>query len=133
MSYKLFLDDVRDPIHCVHYMHTKIGALNPIYLENDWVIVRNYAEFYETLNLMGMPDLVSFDHDLADEHYMSGDQGKVDYTTYKEKTGYDCAKWLVEYHQSNLDTTFPKCIYHTMNPIGYENMEKYVNNYIKTL
>ena len=49
---KLFLDDVRDPQHCTGYMHRRIGALNPIYAQPDWTVVRNYSEFISAINDM---------------------------------------------------------------------------------
>ena len=130
MSYKLFLDDVRNPVHCVAYMHLKIGRLNPIYLENDWVICRNYTSFVNTIESMGLPDFVSFDHDLAEEHYKAGIASPEDWDWYhmkndREMTGYDCAKWLVQYCMNN-NLELPKYIVHSMNPVGTENIEKYL-------
>ncbi len=79
-----------------------------------------------------MPDFISFDHDLGDEHYeefwwsrndRNPQQGKFRYGAMKEKTGYCAAKWLVKYC---LDNNLKMCEYqaHTMNPIGKENIEK---------
>lgn len=59
MSYNLFLDDIRNPSDCIHYMYT------PIYTSVDWVIVRNYNEFVKTIEEKGLPEIVSFDHDLG--------------------------------------------------------------------
>ena len=139
MNYKLFLDDVREPAECASYMHKRIGKANPIYLE-EWIIVRNYDEFVDTIITLGLPEVVSFDHDLADEHY---DVEKMDnieeysklYEIFQEKTGYDCVKWLVDYHIENEPKleTFPVWLIHTMNPAGYENIKQYIQNYLKTL
>lgn len=66
---KLFLDDVRQPAECASYMHTRIGALNPIYLE-EWMTVRNYNEFKKALKKHHCKIThISYDHDLADIHY----------------------------------------------------------------
>ena len=57
--YYLFLDDERYP--------KQVTWVNlPLV---DWVIVRNYNEFVKKIEEDGMPVFISFDHDLADEHY----------------------------------------------------------------
>lgn len=127
MTYKLFLDDKRNPVHCVTYMQARIGIKNPIYLQNDWLIARNYTSFVNTIESMGLPEFISFDHDLADEHYKDLiDSGEVNYNSYTEKTGYDCAKWLVGYcidHKLSL----PEIAVHSMNPVGTNNIINYLN------
>lgn len=59
----LFLDDIRWPIEAFQY--TK----NEIFWEKEWSIVRNYQQFVDWIIENGLPKLISFDHDLADEHY----------------------------------------------------------------
>lgn len=125
MSYKLFLDDERIPQRVTW---TKL-PLGP------WTIVRNYDIFVKHITNFGLPSFVTFDHDLADEHYPcfepSGginNMNKISYDKYKEKTGYDCAKWLCDYcAEHNLD--FPAYTVHSMNPIGRENISNYIENY----
>jgi hypothetical protein len=120
MSYKLFLDDMREPKEVYYYYPQKI------YLEEDWVIVRSYDEFMETILEKGMPEFVSFDHDLADEHYGLEGSG-CQYDDYKEKTGYDCAIWLAEHIVDNL-LPLPDYKVHSMNPIGRDNIIHYLEN-----
>lgn len=112
---RLFLDDIRVPTDCITYMHSRIGDSNKIYLE-DWDIAKDYSEFVEYIEKNGVPDIISFDHDLSDEYYESNDV-----KNYKEKTGYDCAKWLCEYCLENK-IPLPEYIVHSMNPIGSENI-----------
>lgn len=113
----LFLDDIRYPIEAYHY--TK----NDIFLRKDWHIVRNYEQFVNRIVEKGLPEMISFDHDLADIHYL-----KPDSDEYKEKTGYDCAKWLIEYCMDNfLDV--PKFYCHSMNPVGKKNILSLLENY----
>lgn len=135
MSYKLFLDDYRVPIDCVPYMHTRIGKENPIYLEKDWVVVKSYTQFTKHIKKNGLPLIVSFDHDLSDAHYSGELSNKLDWEDYynypdREMTGYDCAKWLVQYC---IDTKqpLPKYFIHSMNLVGCENIESYFKSYIK--
>lgn len=130
MSYKLFLDDVMEPSNCLSYMHTRIGAVNPIYAEG-WVTVRSYDEFVKWIEKFGLPTHISFDHDLADEHYdfdamEDTEKYKNLYNKFKTKTGYDAAKWLVEYCSKN-NKAVPICFIHSMNPAGCDNIKNVLN------
>jgi hypothetical protein len=123
--YKLFLDDERDP-YKVTWVEMPLGP---------WEIVRSYAEFVKTITEKGLPIFVAFDHDLADEHYRRSmynpDKHYSNYFTngtFKEKTGYECAVWLVNYCIDN-NTDFPQYVVHSMNPIGKENIISYIESY----
>lgn len=121
--YKLFLDDLRNPIDAYFYMHA------PIYNEEGWTIVRNYAEFVDMITSQGIPEIVSFDHDLGPEAYKC--QTDIPYDQFTEKTGYHCAQWLINYcidHNKNI----PKYVLiHTMNPVGRQNIESLFRTYEK--
>lgn len=131
---RLFLDDYRNPIDCVSYMHTRVGKRNPEYLDK-WVIVRNYDEFIYYISNNKLPDLISFDHDLADGHYHKNlQEGRINYETKDfennlNKTGYHCAKWLVNYCIEN-DLQLPEFWVHSMNPVGSENIQLLLTNFI---
>jgi hypothetical protein len=62
-----------------------------------------------------------------DKHYSK----YYDDGTFKEKTGYHCAKWLLEYCMDNsLD--IPKVVFiHSMNPIGGENIKSLFSSFNK--
>ncbi len=77
----LFLDDIRYPVEV--YRYTK----QDVFLRKDWHIVRNYEQFINRILEKGLPEMISFDHDLADEHYWDPNSRER-----VEKTGYDCAK-----------------------------------------
>jgi hypothetical protein len=123
---KLFLDDVRQPKDCTQYMHQRIGALNPIYLE-DWMVVRNYDEFVNAITEhIDIITHISFDHDLSDEHYdpmMYEGQTKYNelYNQFIEKTGYECAKWMKEFYKEK-NKKYPVMFVHSMNPTGTQNI-----------
>lgn len=73
--------------------------------------VYNYEEFVEYLERKGLPDFISFDHDLGED-----------------LSGYDCAKYLVAYcleHQRSL----PDYQVHSQNPVGKENIERLLENF----
>ena len=133
---KLFLDDYRIPLDCMQYMYTRIGSGQSIYLERDWDIVTNYPEFVKYILDYGVPDLISFDHDLADGHYHKNMQQGVlnyeseDFEKDEYKTGKHCAEWLCNYCLENK-LTFPRYIVHSMNKVGTENIISYIENYIK--
>lgn len=129
MDYNLFLDDIRHPHDAYPYMKdTK-------YLQLKWIIVRSYDEFVKYITKNGVPSLVSFDHDLADEHYFSNNQpwsieNSIDYFSYKEKTGYECAKWLCDYCLNN-NIKLPETLVHSFNQTGSNNIKHYIRNFKK--
>lgn len=119
--YNLFLDDYRLP-----------NVLND---NRVWILVRNYKEFVKMIEDRGLPKMISFDHDLADEHYPALEKNvginnskELPYDTYQEKTGYHCAKWLIGYC---LDQELPLPEYnvHSMNPVGKENIIALLENF----
>ena len=137
-SYNLFLDDIRHPYDVAKYIYPT--ELIPLYTKEKWKIVRNYNEFVKCITKNGIPLIVSFDHDLSDEHYresMYAPDGRYNkyYTdgTFKEKTGYCCAKWFIEYVQNNSIKELPKIVCHSMNPIGKKNIITLFENFVKHL
>lgn len=113
--YNLFLDDFRFPeqVKWINLPNVK------------WEIVRSYDEFVAFITKNGLPNFISFDHDLADEHYKelnnSFDSDFIQYSLFTEKTGYDCAKWLVKYCFDNR-ASLPHYTVHSLNPIGKKNI-----------
>lgn len=129
MSYCLFLDDIRHPYDAFPY--TK----DTKYLQLKWIVVRSFKDFVEVIEKSGLPSVVSFDHDLALEHYGKSDdpwsvQDQIDYFTYNEKTGYDCAKWLCDYCYDNK-VKFPQYLVHSFNQVGSANIRHYIRNFLK--
>lgn len=127
----LFLDDMRSPKDVTWIELPTV----------EWTIVRNYREFIDAVHSMGVPERVSFDHDLADEHYKEFvycssphnlAEKQFRYEDMGEKTGYCAAKWLCEYCQENK-VKFPEYYVHSFNPIGAENICLYVENYKRVI
>ena len=116
--YKLFLDDIRNPSD-VKWVQLPLGP---------WEVVRNYNEFVSHVTKNGLPAFVAFDHDLADEHYGTNPSK----SEFKEKTGYDCAKWLIDYCIDN-NLRFPEYEVHSMNPIGKINIKSIVESFKSTI
>lgn len=133
LTYNLFLDDFRQPSDAFNY------TFNPIYNNLQWKVVINYEQFTETIehyfDLLGvLPSVISFDHDLADLHYGVQDHVDEDYydlmDTQNEKTGYHCAKWLVEFCMNN-NLELPEYYAHSMNTVGRINILGYLDNFVK--
>lgn len=129
-KYNLFLDDLR-PLSAVNLQTQRYPGY--------WKTATNYNEFCTAVVCIvketgQLPQFISFDHDLAIEHYVAEmfDKNSVEYNkkyeTFKEKTGMDCAKWLVEFC---LDNNLPMCDFqvHSMNPVGKKNIESYLWNF----
>lgn len=78
-----------------------------------FVGVRSYREFVLYIQQNELPQFISFDHDLGEE-----------------KSGFDCAEFLVEYC---LDRNIPTINFavHSQNPVGKENIESLLNSYNK--
>lgn len=126
---KIFLDDIRKPLNITHALHNGQWEEFPsIWV---WTIVRSYNAFVKTITDNGLPTVVSFDHDLSWEHYPEDDlkmDAQIDYSQFKEKTGLDCAKWLVEYCDAR-ELPLPEWYVHSFNPIGRMNIANYLTCY----
>ena len=123
-KYNIFLDDIRVP--------TDVTWAN-IPADQHYSLVRSYKEFVDLITLRGVPKFVCYDHDLADSHYGHGlNNDDIPYDSYKEKTGLDCSKWLVGYCFAKK-IKHPPYVVHSLNPIGKQNIESYINSYNKTL
>ena len=138
MRFNIYLDDVRTP------------SPNPSTHEvPEWIVVRNYEEFVDKVKELGLENisLISLDHDLGDtamqEYYTNVSPNyKLDYNNIEEKTGYDCAKWIVNHYYDNYETQesrsekkksgiiFPTIYTHSANPIGSANIMGYINNFL---
>lgn len=90
--------------------------------------MNSYNEFIEYITENGLPDIISFDHDLADNVEPQDSFSNVVLSDGKEKTGFDCAKWLVNYCMDN-DEKLPEYVVHSANPAGTENIQGLLNNF----
>lgn len=120
---KLFLDDLREPKECYYYMLRRIGTTAEVYNESDWDIVRSHDEFCKYITDFGIPEFISFDHDLADSHYTQWIERPdlANKRIFTEGTGLDSVLWLKNYCDSS-DTSFPASVVHSMNPVGAQRI-----------
>lgn len=105
----LYLDDVRVPL---------VRGVD---------LVHNYDEFFAYLTSHEMPEVISWDHDISEEHYPTaaeGDRDVIPYETYKDKTGFHCALYVVE-------NSLPLQLWsvHSLNPAGGNNIRRLLRAY----
>lgn len=126
MSYKLFLDDER------------------IAPDDTWVTVRSCDEAIDFISKNGWPSFITFDHDLGykiPDEMLETDPSKYPFVKTQigyfrkgihiEKTGYDFAKWLVEYSSlSPMPRDFGYAI-HSANPVGAKNIKELMQSHFK--
>ena len=124
---KVFLDDVRIPKDCVHYMGKRIGPLFPIYLE-EWKVVSNYDEYVAVLKKHYREIThISFDHDLGEDLALAAIERGMSKRQARKKikknvqSGYDCALFTKQFY-SYLGKDLPIMFVHSMNPVGTENI-----------
>jgi hypothetical protein len=115
----LYLDDVRIPT------------------EGNWEVVRTYEEFVAHIKLNGLEnyEVISLDHDLGEsamqEYYTNVKPNyELDYKRIEEKTGMDCARFLVA-ESITKNIPLPQIYVHSANPIGTHNILGYINNYFR--
>ena len=131
----LFLDDIRNPfLNNYEPILRNLGVLD---YKVVWVL--NYDELVQWICEKGLPDFITFDHDLADEHYtppkywndykasmVYQDKKSPD---YKEKTGLDCAQFVIDYC-IEYKKKLPQYYSHSANPVGRDNIMKLMANYM---
>lgn len=123
MSYRLFLDDERDPPRIP--WRKRLGAVFGRLLGwptspdvEPWIVVRSYDAAVAVIAQRGLPRHIAFDHDLG-----LGADGEP------ARSGYDLAKWIVDYsldHDSDL-SGFTWYV-HSQNPAGARNIDALLAN-----
>ena len=120
--YWLFLDDVRAP-YDVKWSVISCGKGREYGIPpRNWTVVRDYNEFVAIIEKQGMPEAITFDHDLADFNPLA----RISLATWNERTGLDCAKWLIA-----NKIVLEHFTVHSANPVGAKNITCLLNNYAK--
>jgi hypothetical protein len=104
MGWKLFLDDEREPVA-------------PWWYNGECKVARTFDEAEALVMEFGIPELISFDHDLGDQ----------------VKTGHYFALWLIT-KEMDGELRFPDNFaysIHSMNPVGARNIDSLLNNYFE--
>jgi hypothetical protein len=105
MTYRMFLDDVRDPAWVYPEQQTQ-----------DWIVCRSVSEAQSMISDLGCPCWISFDHDLGDQ----------------VSSGHDLAQWLVEQdlEEGQMPQDFSYAC-HSANPVGAANICGLLDNYLR--
>lgn len=130
----LWLDDQRDP----HLPPWKGWHNTPEGTKVYWV--KNYLEFTNAIYDNPWWDYISFDHDLATEHYTpekywtnyqasKAHQDKMR-PTYISRTGEDCARWFVNFYKTQ-GFRLPKFFVHSQNPVGRDRILEILTDYLR--
>lgn len=126
IAWKLYLDDCADdtrkPEISVESRSWRINrGLSPFPPDTsslgNWKIARSYDEAVALMDEFGLPEFVSFDHDLCDET--------------PGKDGFGVAKEIVsrDMRSRSLSKTFFFEV-HSWNPIGAKNISSYLESYL---
>lgn len=141
----LWLDDERNP-HKNDWLNFSPIPRDQI---TEVIWVKNFVQFVYYISNLGLPDGICFDHDLGVlypvkrgvsseeeiEEFLKKPLIEMETGSYREGTiefltGYDCAKWLIEYCIDN-DLKLPLYSSQSANPVGRENILCLLNNYKK--
>lgn len=131
----LWLDDFRNPYKSTNNWIEKYAPRWENRLD-EVVWVKNYDEFTNWIVNNGLPFQIAFDHDLADSHYAPKEHWNDKYDAWlesqsiTEKTGMDCAKWLVEYCM-DYKKDLPLWVIQSANKAGAENIQGLLTSYLK--
>jgi hypothetical protein len=111
MTWNLFIDDERWPLDAT--WAEWYGK------RNEWMVARTWIEVCELIDTYGMPDFISFDHDLGPEEiYLTG------YKIAQEIVNKDISgEWAIPENFSFY--------VHSQNPVGRQNIEGLLNRYLQ--
>ena len=99
MTYRMFIDDERFPPRD----------------DTTWVIVRSSAEAINCVQQHGVPQFISYDHDLG------GNDTSMKFIT-----------WLIDAYLDGHIKTFPvNYTIHSQNPVGARNIQELLTGFIK--
>jgi hypothetical protein len=129
----IWLDDTRNPFE------NNWLVFSPIDQPYNVIWVKQYEEFVNYIIKNGLPEAICFDHDLglvidpnSEFKTINGEISSFSLNIYddNEKTGYDCAKFLVDYCIDN-NLNLPLYNIQSANPVGKENIDSLLKNYNK--
>ncbi len=109
MKKLIWHDDIRDP------HDSKMDWLDYSSIGKDVEVIwlKNMQDFVNWIQTNGVPDAICFDHDLGED----------------TPTGYDCAKWLVNYCLDHKVLP-PIWACQSANPVGKVNINRLLKNFV---
>lgn len=129
----IWLDDLRDPLS-----GNWIRDFIPEYFSLGKIVwIKSFDDFTKMIKYNGLPDKICFDHDLGEDiaiQLVAGGMEKSKARQVKKlaKSGFDCAKWLVDYCLDNR-VQIPDWSIQSANPVGKENINSLLSNARKHL
>lgn len=95
---KLWIDDIRNP------------------LDENWIIARTSKEAINYIMRNGLPDIISFDHDLGGED-----------------TSMEVVKFIIndDLDKNSSELRNFKFFVHSANPVGAKNISETLNGYLR--
>lgn len=125
----LWLDDIRNPLEDNWLVFSPITPTEVVW-------VKSYEQFTKWIIENGLPEAICFDHDLGMDVALKArakgmSKRKSRLLKQEEKTGYDCAKWLVEYCMDNYDCPLPLYNIQSANPVGKANIDGLLKHFIR--
>jgi hypothetical protein len=107
-----------------HSLENMSGVSN-----DNWVVVRTYEDFVQTIEEKGIPNAVSFDHDLDEEHIrhyykVTESTGVIEYSNLKVKTGKHCAEYFVQKYKELQPPHIPHVYIHSANQWGVQEIKR---------
>lgn len=139
----IWLDDLRDPTtnEWIEWISINVLFDKQLRKVSTWDSVKkimwlkNYDEFIKWIKDNDLPWAICFDHDLGSDiarekvaNGMSKSQARKE--KKGTKTGFDCAKWLVEYCMDNKKS-IPIYAIQSANVPGRENIDGLLQGFIK--
>lgn len=108
----------------------------------EFIIVNNICDFMIYIITKGIPNAISFSHDLVNNHNLLErhqwkiypelvESGEIDVKEFGE-TGYDIANWLIKYcSDNNIDLLCKIYVYDKNNQIGEQNIINILNPFMQ--
>lgn len=117
MSYKLYIDDIRNPP------------------DGSWVVARSVDAAITYIRTYGFPRFISFDHDLGLKLRVRDDNAIIllaEEEDTEAPSGFDFAKWLVNEDLENrwMARGFDYHV-HSANPVGAANIRGLLDHYLR--
>lgn len=126
MKYYLFLDDNRLPI----YIQDNPNVPKHV----PWTTVKSYMEFVEIIEDQGLPEFISYDHDLCYEAIreflrIEGTNQPFNYKRpFMKKTGMDCLEYVLDICKK-YNIQHPPYFVHSSNYICAKKMRERIDEH----
>src|SRR4030067_1911522 len=112
--WKLYLDDLRDPSSTYGEAFVR-EDVEAGFAPSQWVVARSTEAAKKLVLDLGMPEIMSLDHDLGDKD-----------------RAMDFLAWLANEYWNGTQP-IPMIIVHSANPIGSENLRSFADSWKRSV